>query len=67
MVAEPYGLIERLQTFENIILEMVVRWIAKRRGVAFLYWCNVPEWETYLRDNPEYDPSNAPPNAGAGG
>lgn len=57
MVAEKYALIQKLQGMENVILERIVRWIAKRRGVAFLYWCNVPEWESYLRENPEYDPS----------
>lgn len=45
-----------LQGWVNQVDAVLVAWLIKRRGVEFLYWCDVPAWETYLQENPEYDP-----------
>lgn len=59
MIETQSTLRDTLQEFVNRLDAALVAWIIKRRGVEFLYWCDVPAWETYLRENPEYDPSKS--------
>lgn len=59
-------MVETKPTLKNTLLGFInqldaalVGWIIRRRGVEFLYWCDVPAWEAYLLENPEYDPSKS--------
>jgi hypothetical protein len=57
MVETKTTLKDIVQGYINQVDAVLVAWIIRRRGVEFLYWCDVPGWEKYLRENPEYDPS----------
>lgn len=57
MITEKSGFWGEVQESIDEWLVLVVRWIIKRRGIEFLYRCDVPGWEKYLREHPQYDPS----------